>query len=94
MFWGQQNICKPPQGSVKVDFSQKGRKFYLFDGIDARDARPHVAAGSGGGRDCGGNSRSRGGGRGDHVPRGDCALALSVCHHVQLLPSDVWPQLP
>jgi len=34
-FWGEQEICKPPWGSVTAGFSQKGRQNHLFAGIDA-----------------------------------------------------------
>ena len=35
VFWGEQEICKPPWGSVTAAFSQKGRQNHLFAGIDA-----------------------------------------------------------
>jgi len=35
VFWSEQKICKPPCGSVKAGFSQKGRQNHLFAGIDA-----------------------------------------------------------
>jgi len=35
LFWDEQIICKPPWGSVKARFFQKGRPNHLFAGIDA-----------------------------------------------------------
>jgi len=35
VFWGEQITCKPPCGSVKADFFQKGRQIQLVAGIDA-----------------------------------------------------------
>jgi len=35
VFWGEQEICKPPWGSVTARFFQKGRQNHLFAGIDA-----------------------------------------------------------
>jgi len=35
VFWDEQIICKPPWGSVRSAFFQKGRQNHLFAGIDA-----------------------------------------------------------
>jgi len=35
VFWGEQEICKLPWGSVTAGFSQKGLQNHVFAGIDA-----------------------------------------------------------
>jgi len=35
VFWDEQIICKPPWGSVRAAFFQKGSQNHLFAGIDA-----------------------------------------------------------